>query len=73
MDRMIISLSHHKTISFQMFRVEHLMPYIEFSMAMGLVDVEYTCTKLYSQLHVDLLVHRSTNQVWTQTLRGLKT
>lgn len=47
MDRMIISLSHHKTISFQMFRVEHLMPYIEFSMAMGLVDVEYTCTKLY--------------------------
>lgn len=47
LDRMIISLSHHKTIIFQMLRVKYLMSYMDFSMAMGLVDVEYTSTESY--------------------------
>lgn len=41
LDRTIINLGHHETISIQMFGVEHLMSYMEFSMAMGPVDVEY--------------------------------
>lgn len=48
LDRMIIGLSHHETISFQMFEVDYLMSYTEFSVAMGLNDMEYTRTKLYS-------------------------
>lgn len=57
LDRTIISLIHHETISFQMFRVEYLISYTEFSMAMWLIDVEYIHTESYSQLHVDLPVH----------------
>lgn len=68
LDMTVISLSHHKTISFQILVVEYLMSYTEFSMEMRLIDVEYTCTVSYFQLHIDLLVHKSTNQVWTQTL-----
>lgn len=40
LDRMIISLSYHETISFQMLRVEYLMSYMEFSLAMGFIGVE---------------------------------
>lgn len=39
----------------------------------GLVTVEYTYTKSYSQLHVDLMVHLSPDQVYTQTFQGRKT
>lgn len=37
LDQMITSLSHHETISFQIFIVEYLMSYVEFSVAMGLL------------------------------------
>lgn len=66
LDKMIISLIHHETISFQMFDMEYLMSYIEFSMVMGLVDVEYTHTKSYFQLHVGLLFYLSADQVWNK-------
>lgn len=70
LDRTIISLSHHDTISFQMFRVEYLMSYTDFSVAMGLVDVEYIRIESCSKLHVDLLDHLSADLAWTQTLQG---
>lgn len=39
LDRMIINLSYHKTISFLMFMVEYLMSYTNISIVMGLLDV----------------------------------
>lgn len=45
LDRTVISLSHHETISFKMSEVEYLMLYTNFSIGMVLVNVEYTCTK----------------------------
>lgn len=39
----------------------------------GACQHEYSRTKSYSQLHVDLPVHLSTDQVRTQTLQGRKT
>lgn len=47
-----------------------MMSYIDFSLHMGLVDMEYTHTESYSQLQVDLLVHLTADQVWTQTFRA---
>lgn len=73
LDRMIIILSHHETISFQMSEVEYLMSYTDFFVAMGLVDMEYSHTESYSQLHVDLLTHLRQDQVWIQTLLGRET
>lgn len=49
------------------------MSYTDFSVLMRLVDVEYTHTKSYSQLHIDMSVYLSTDQVWTQILRGRET
>lgn len=48
LDQMITSLSPLETISFQMFGAEYLMSYMDFSMVMGLINVEYTGTKSYS-------------------------
>lgn len=59
LDQTIISLRLRETISFQMFGEEYLMSFMNFSMRMGLVDVEYVRTELYPQLHVDLLVQPS--------------
>lgn len=73
LDWTIISLSYHENIIFQMFGVEYLILYTEFFVVMGLIDVEYTCTKSYSQLHVDLPVHLSPDQVWILTLWGRET
>lgn len=56
LDRTIINLGHQETISFQMFREEYMMSYTDFSIRMGLIDMEYTYTESYSQLHVDFLV-----------------
>lgn len=39
------------------------MSYTKFSMEMGLVDLEYTCIESYSQLHIDLSIHLSPDQV----------
>lgn len=44
LDKTVIRLSHHETISFQILGVEYLMSYTEFSMEMRLIDVEYNCT-----------------------------
>lgn len=46
LDRMIISLSHHETVIFEMFGDEYQMSYKEFSLAMGLVNVEYAHIEL---------------------------
>lgn len=73
LDRMVISLSRWETISFQMFCEEHLMSFTDFSMRIRLVDVEYAHTESYSQLHIDLLVYLSPDQVWNQTLQGRET
>lgn len=48
LDWMIISLNYCQTISFQMFGWEYQMSYTEFSVVMGLINVEYTSTKSYS-------------------------
>lgn len=50
-------------ISFQIFGKEYLMSYMDFSIRMGMVNVEYVRTKSYSQLHIDLAVHLSLNKV----------
>lgn len=39
------------------------MLYTKFSVAMGLIDTKYTHTKLYCQLHVNLAVCLSVDQV----------
>lgn len=59
LDMIIISLNNHDTINFQIFEVEYLMSYMEFSVVIGLVTIEYTHTKSYSQLYVNLSVHLS--------------
>lgn len=73
LDRTVINLSEQETINFHMFGEEHLMSYNDFFVRMGLVYMEYAYTESYSQLYIDLLVHQSHNQVWTQILRGRKT
>lgn len=45
---MIISLSLLETISFQTFGTEYLMTYMDFSVVMGLINVDYTHTESYS-------------------------
>lgn len=65
LDRNIISLGHRETISFYKFGEKYMMSYIDFFVRMGLINVEYTNTKSYSQLHINQLVHLSTDQVWT--------
>lgn len=49
------------------------MSLTDFSVRIRLVDVEYAHTESYSQLHIDLLVYLSPDQVWNQTLRGRET
>lgn len=63
LNRTILSLGHRKTISFQMSGEEFMMSYMDFSMQMGSVDVDYTRTESYSQLHIDQPVYLSANQV----------
>lgn len=50
-----------------------MMFYKDFSVQIGLVNVEYTCIELYKKLHVDLPIHLSPDQVWTQILQGHET
>lgn len=40
-----VNLGHQEMISFKMFGKEYLMSYTNFSLRMGLVDVEYTRTE----------------------------
>lgn len=56
-----------------MFGKEFLITYTNFSVRIGLIDVEYTCTEAYSQHHVNLLVHLSLDQVWTKAFRDCET
>lgn len=42
-----------------------MMSYMNFSLRMGLVDMEYTHTRLYSELYINLPVHLSLDHVWT--------
>lgn len=67
LDMIIISLSNHDTINFQIFEVEYLMSYMEFSVVMGLVTIEYTRTKSYSQLYVNMPVHLSSMSTCRET------
>lgn len=73
LDWTVISLSQRETINFQMFCEEYVMSFTDLSMRMELIDMEYSLTKFYSQLHINLLVHLSPDQIWTQTLRGHET
>lgn len=73
LDWTVISLCLWKTISFQMFGEKYIMSFTDFFVYLGLIKVEYNHTETYSQLHIDLPVHLSLDQVLTQTLRGHKT
>lgn len=63
LDCTIISLGHLETISLLMFGELYMMSYKNFSIRMGLIDVEYTCTTSYSEYYVNLPVHLSPDQV----------
>lgn len=56
-----------------MFGEEYIMSYTDFSVQMGLVNVEYTRMTSYLELYVDLSSHLSPDQVWTWTLQGRET
>lgn len=65
LDRTIISSGNREMISVRMIEEEYMMSNTDISIRMGLVDIEYTPTKSYSELQVDLPNHLSPDLVWS--------
>lgn len=58
------------SIRFQLFREQWVISYIEFSLLLGLYDMDYTSTLQYKELLIDFLSGVTAKGMWQHLSRG---